>query len=257
MKNPLFLSLLLIPVSLQAWECEYSKDISQSLDLSASEKLVVKAAAGNLEVRGVADSDTAQIRGKVCASNEEWLAESTVETSNGTTAEIRVALPDTDSNWSVMGQKYVYLDLELDVPNRLPLEISDSSGDADIFGVGELSIKDSSGDINIEESSGPLTVSDSSGDIEIVDIEHDVTIESDSSGNISGRDIGGTVRVVSDSSGDIRFRNVDEDFIVERDSSGDISANQIRGDFKVMRDGSGNIDARNVDGVVETPDDRY
>jgi DUF4097 and DUF4098 domain-containing protein YvlB len=257
MKNPLFLSLLLIPASLQAWECEHSKDISQTLDLSKSEKLIVKAAAGDLEVRGVADSDTAVIRGKVCASEEEWLAESTVETSNGTTAEIIVALPDTGSSWSVMGQKYVYLDLELDVPNGLPLEVSDSSGDVVIYGVGELSIRDSSGDINIEDSSGPLSVSDSSGDIEIADIEQDVTIESDSSGNIRGRDIGGTVRVVSDSSGDISFRDVGKDFIVERDSSGDISANRVRGDFKVMRDGSGDIDARNVDGVVETPDDRF
>ncbi len=55
--------------------------------------------------------------------------------------------------------------------------------------------------------------------------------------------------VVSDSSGDISFKDVGENFIVERDSSGDISATRIGGDFRVERDGSGEIDVRDVKGT--------
>ncbi|MBT8046862.1 MAG: DUF4097 family beta strand repeat protein [Xanthomonadales bacterium] len=255
MKNYVFLSLLLLPVSVQAWECEHSKSIDLTLDLSGSEELLIQAAAGDLNVRGVADSDRAVIKGKVCTSEEKWLADSVVETREGTRAEITVVLPDLGSNWSLMGQKYAYLDLELEVPDHLALDIRDSSGDVEISGVGALTIKDSSGDIDIEDSAGPVNVNDSSGDIELVGIRQDVTIESDSSGDIRGRDIGGTVRVLRDSSGDIDFRDVGASFIVERDSSGDISANRVGGDFKVMRDGSGEIDARNVEGAVEIPDD--
>lgn len=251
------LPLALLPFSLQAYDCDYSKNIDQTLDLSNSEVLAVMAAAGDLRVRGVAGSSQAVIKGKVCASKEEWLDESHVNTTGGKRAEIRVELPDYESKWSLMGNSYIYLDLELEVPDNVDLDIRDSSGDIDITGVGVLALRDSSGDIDIEDSIGPLTIEDSSGDIELNDIKRQVTIESDSSGDIRGTDIEGTVLVVRDSSGDITFRDVGENFIVERDSSGDISATRIGGDFRVEQDGSGEISARNVEGTVDIPDDRY
>jgi len=256
MKNYLLPLVLLLPFSLQASDCEYSKDISQKLDLAGSEELAVMAAAGDLRVRGVSGSTQAVIKGKVCASKQEWMEQSRVETQGGKRAEINVVLPDTDGNWSLMGNSYINLDLELEVPDLISLDVKDSSGDIDIRGVGALAVKDSSGDIDIEDSTGPVTVRDSSGDIELNDIERQVTIESDSSGDIRGSDIRGSVLVVSDSSGDISFRDVKENFIVERDSSGDISAVRIGGDFRVESDGSGEIDARDVKGSVDIPDDR-
>lgn len=256
MKNHLLSLVLFLPLSLQADDCKYSKEIDQTLDLANSEELVVIAVAGDLRVRGVSGSSKASIKGKVCASRQEWMDESRVEATGGKRAEILVVLPGSDSDWSLMGQNYVYLDLELEVPDHIALDVKDSSGDIEINGVGALTVKDSSGDINIEDSMGPVTVQDSSGDIELNDIKLQVTIESDSSGDIRGSDIGGTVLVVSDSSGDISFRDVGENFIVERDSSGDISANRVGGDFRVERDGSGEIDARNVEGEVDIPDDR-
>ena len=256
MKNYLLLTLILLSVSLQASDCKYSKNIDEMLDLASSEQLAVKAVAGDLRVQGVAGSDQASIKGQVCASKKEWLTDSRVDTSGGKQAEIVAVLPDVETSWSLTGNHYVYLDLELEVPDHIALDVWDSSGDVEISGVGALAIKDSSGDINVEDSAGPVSVSDSSGDIELTDISGDVTIESDSSGDIRGHDIDGSVLVVSDSSGEISFRDVGQNFIVERDSSGDISANGVGGDFRVERDGSGEIDARNVSGTVDIPDDR-
>lgn len=256
MKNRLLPLILLFPLSLQAFDCEYSKVIDQTLDLAASDELSIMAGAGDLRVNGIAGTRNAVIKGKVCSSKQEWLADSHVVTTEGLKAQILVELPDHQDGWSLMGQNYLYLDLELEVPDHLPLDVKDSSGDIDIAGVGALAVRDSSGDIDIEDTSGPVTVEDSSGDIELNDIRGQVTIQSDSSGDIRGSDIHGTVLVVSDSSGDISFRDIDENFIVERDSSGDISANRVGGDFRVERDSSGEIDARNVSGKVDIPDDR-
>jgi len=255
-KNTFLALVLLLPFSLQASDCKFSKDINQELDLAGSEGLAVMAVAGDLRVQGVSGSTRAVIKGKVCASKEEWMEESRVEASGGKRAEISVVLPGTDGDWSLMGNNYVYLDLELEVPDHIALDVKDSSGDIEISGVGALAVKDSSGDIDIEDSVGPVSVWDSSGDIELNDIERQVTIESDSSGDIRGSDIQGSVLVVSDSSGDISFKDVGENFIVERDSSGDITATRIGGDFRVERDGSGEIDARDVQGAVDIPDDR-
>lgn len=255
-KNHLLPLVLLLPFSLQASECEYSKDIDQTLDLSGSQELAILAAAGDLRVTGIAGSGEAVITGKVCSSKQEWLQDSLVVTKGGQKAQVLVDLPDHQNNWSLTGQNYLYLDLELKVPDHITLSVKDSSGDMEISGVGELAVRDSSGDIDIEDTNGPVTVEDSSGDIDLNDIRGAVTIQSDSSGDIRGSDIQGTVLVVSDSSGDISFRDVGENFIVERDSSGDISANRIGGDFRVERDSSGEIDARNITGKTDIPEDK-
>lgn len=253
MKTILLLTACLISTTAQAWDCKYEKNIEQELSLAGSEELVVKAAAGDLEVTGVRGGSTASIKGRVCVSKEEWLDESGVETSGGKTAEITVQLPDTGNGWSLVSRRYAYLDLELEVPDNIPLDIRDSSGDIEIEGVGEVAVKDSSGDTEISDVKHSVVINDSSGDIVIRDVGGDVTIDSDSSGDIRGRDIEGAVLVRSDSSGDIRFSDVGSDFIVEKDSSGDIVANTIGGDFLVERDGSGDISASNVKGSVSTP----
>jgi DUF4097 and DUF4098 domain-containing protein YvlB len=256
MKNTLLPLILMLPFSLQADYCSFSKDIDQTLDLTGSDEVAVLAAAGDLRIRGVSGTDEARITGKICSSEEDWLANSEVIANGGNRAEIIVELDDDHSSWSVMDRSYLYLDLEIEVPDHVALDIKDSSGDINISGVGAVSVQDSSGDIEIADSMGPIVLDDSSGDIELNNITGDVTIESDSSGDISGTDIQGAALVVSDSSGDITFRDVGASFIVERDSSGDISANRVGGDFRVERDGSGEIDYRNIEGSVDIPDDK-
>ena len=239
-----------------AWDCSHEKVIDETLDLSDASELAVQAAAGELKINGRENGDEARIRGRVCASEEEWLEQAGIVTEAGERAAIRVYLPDVGNSWSWTGSRYVYLDLELEVPASLPLDVRDSSGDMRIEGVGALSVRDSSGEIEITDSTGPVTLEDSSGDVELRDIGGDVTVESDSSGELRGYDIEGTVLVRRDSSGDIHFRDVGEHFIVERDSSGDISADRVGGDFRVLRDGSGDIDADNVTGEVDIPPDK-
>jgi len=253
MNKFLLLCVCLFSTSLQAWNCKYEKNIEQELDLTGSEVLIILAAAGDLDIAGTRDVSTATIRGRVCVSEEEWLAESRLVLQEGKRAEIVVELPEISDSWSLMGQTYAYIDLEIEVPEGVRLDVKDSSGDVEIAGVSAIQIKDSSGDILIEDSGGPVTLSDSSGDIVLRDIEGDITIESDSSGDIRGSDIEGSVLVSHDSSGDIRFSDVGGDFTVEKDSSGDITANRVGGNFSVFADGSGEIIATKVNGDIQTP----
>jgi hypothetical protein len=234
--------------------CKFEKKIEKTLDLSNSELLKIAAAAGDLEVVGVSGSQQAVINGRVCASKEDWLEQSDIYTSPGTHAEIGVNLPEADSSWISFGSNYIWIDLRIEVPDDLALDVSDSSGDMLIKNTATVQIRDSSGDIEVENASGPVSVSDSSGDIEITGTEGDVIIESDSSGDIEAIDINGSVLVVSDSSGDIRAAHVSDNVVVERDSSGDISVNDVGGDFRVLKDGSGGIRSNGVKGEVEIPD---
>jgi hypothetical protein len=248
--------LLLYQFSTEAssdW-CKFEKDIDLTLDLSASDVLAISAAAGDLDVIGVSGSDQAVIRGKACASKQAWLDESEVSTKAGKNAEINVILPDTDGGWTSFGNNYAGVDLKIEVPQDLMIEVRDSSGDIFLKNVAVAQIQDSSGDIEIEGARGPVSISDSSGDIDIDEAAGDVTIESDSSGDINASDITGTVLVKNDSSGDIDIARVSKDVVVERDSSGDISATDVDGDFRVLKDGSGGIRSRDVRGEVEIPE---
>ena len=248
--------LLLYQFSTEAFAdwCKFEKNIDITLDVAASDTLAIYAAAGDLDVVGVAGSDQAVIRGKVCVSKQSWLEESSVNTQSGSHAQIEVSLPDTSGGWSLTGNKYASMDLHIEVPQDLALEIKDSSGDVMLTNIASLALQDSSGDIEIERARGPVSITDSSGDIDIEEVEGDVTIESDSSGDINASNINGSVLVVKDSSGDIDISHVSDNVVVERDSSGDISANDVGGDFRVLKDGSGGIRSNNVAGVVQIPE---
>ncbi len=252
MKKSLMLCAVLVSPSLFAWDCEHEQKLDQVLDLSGSETLAVNAVAGDLEIRA-GSGDEAVIRGTVCVSEEEWLEDVRVVTEGGRNAEITVVVPST-SGWSITGNKYAYVDLELKVPAGIALEVKDSSGDAEISGVASVSVSDSSGDLEVSDIAGGVIIKDSSGDIELEDIGGDVTIASDSSGDIEGDRIEGNVLIEQDSSGGIHFSGVGENFTVERDSSGDIFAEDVGGDFTVLRDGSGDIEYRNVTGKVSKPE---
>ncbi len=233
--------------------CKFEKEIDMTLDLSASDVLAISAAAGDLEIIGVSGSDQAVIRGKACTSKESWLEESKVNTVAGRHAEITVELPNTDGGWSLFGNKYAWLDLEIEVPQELALKVKDSSGDIRIKNTASVQIKDSSGDIEVEDARGPISIRDSSGDIDIDEAMGDLTIEADSSGDIYANDINGTVLIKQDSSGDIRISRVSNDVVVERDSSGDIRVTDVGGDFSVLKDGSGDIHSSEVRGKTQLP----
>lgn len=248
-------ALLLYQFSTEALadNCKYEKKINETLDLAKSDLLTINAAAGDLDIVGVSGTGQAVIRARVCASKEEWLEDSNVITTPGNLAAIEVSLPNSDGGWLSLGSNYIWMDLIIEVPEDLALEVKDSSGDISLKNVAVTQIKDSSGDIEVEKARDSLTISDSSGDIEINGANGDLTIEADSSGDIEASDIQGSVLVMNDSSGDIEATDVTENFIVERDSSGDISAYDIGGDFRVLKDGSGSIRSKDVVGKTDIP----
>lgn len=255
MKQLLLLSAVLSCASAQAWECKHERDIDQVLDLSGSSHLSVLAGAGDLEITGKNGLSEARVLGKVCASKVKLLDRAAVHTEGGANASVSVSLPEIEDSWSFLRNDYVYIDLVIEVPSDLTIDVRDSSGDLAIAGTGPVSVRDSSGDIEIEKVTGAVVINDSSGDIDLSDIAGDVTIQQDSSGDIYGRTIQGSVLVENDSSGDIRFRDVRDNYVVERDSSGDIVADTVGGDFRVDRDGSGDIRVSGVSGTVDIPEE--
>jgi hypothetical protein len=254
------------PLSVRAQGCLFSAERNKNVDVANIDRVVIAAGAGSLRVTGKSGARQVQASGKACASSQDILAQIDIKVrTDGRVLRVEAVLPELRNDDA-------YLDLTVTLPDNLPVQAADSSGDAELRALKELTILDSSGDLVIAdiaglarvqdssgdvrlEQAGSVDLQDSSGDVVIRQVKNDVEIPSDSSGNLTIDDVGGAVRIVADSSGDIRVSQVRGNVEVVADSSGDITAREIGGDFTVSSDTSGSIDHENVKGRVELPAD--
>ena len=214
-------------VSVGGWSCD--ETVSRAADVSVGDatRIRVRARAGSLRIDGRSGLTDVRATGTACAPTQEDLERVTLTAERvGTDIVVEVHTDDTNGR----------LDLTLEVPDTVPLEVEDSSGSLRIYDVAAVDLRDGSGGIDIDGVAGDVRVTDGSGGIDIVAVRGSVTIEDDGSGGIDIADVGG-------------------DVIIEEDGSGGIDVADVQGDFIVKRDGSGSVRHSGVAGRVDTPSD--
>ncbi len=214
-----------------AWEglagYEYSAPREASIAIGDATSVRVVARAGSLSVEGRSDLTEVRATGTAYAAREDQLDDiELTATRSGSTVLIEAHIPD--------GQR-VKLDIVIELPAWMILDIEDSSGSIEIRNVAGVDVTDGSGSITIEAVAGDVTLNDGSGSIDV-------------------REVGGRVLIEDDGSGSITVTNVEGDLIVEEDGSGSIRATDVGGDFVVQRDGSGSIRYERISGRVSVPD---
>lgn len=252
--------------------------------------------AGRLTVKGHPELREIRTRGRACATDRELLEQiDLVAERRGNALWIEAKVPADDGTpprrtlrslgWRNSG---AFLDLEMDVPETLALDITGGSGALIIRSVGPLRLQHGTGAIDIKGVAGDLAVRDGSGAIEIEDIQGSVTLQdgsgsisiaavggraeirdqsghlqvrnirgdlevTDGSGDISATDVDGRA-ILTDGSGDMDISRVGDDLTIRSDTSGDISVEHIEGNFTVQSNGSGSVRHRDVFGQVSVPD---
>jgi hypothetical protein len=238
MRSPLATLALVAALPAAAHAQDYDAPRNATVNASGATLLKIDARAGQLRVTGRTDVTEVRVRGTARASSRGLLDDIKLEaTRDGNTVNVRAVMPEyRDSGWNTQA----LLDLVIEVPAALPLDVDDTSGDLTIEGVAaKIRIEDNSGNIRVRDAGGDVWISDSSGGIDIRGVKGSVDIDEDSSGEIEVYDVTGSVRV-------------------GRDSSGSIDVSRVGGDFIVERDGSGSIDYDGVKGKVDIPSkDRY
>ena len=250
-------------------QCRYEAERSFQVGVGSGVDLQLFAGSGDLEVVGVEGLSEVRAVARACASHEEYLEELQLShEESGSTLTVETLYPEFSGRWNG-GQRYARLDLRLEVPWGMDAKIEDGSGEASLWDLGTLDIRDGSGELAIGNIMGALSVEDGSGEIQIQGVEGSVTIE-DGSGEIALRSVGGDVEIddgsgeidianvmgsvfLTDSSGEIDVQDVAVDVTVRRDSSGSIEVSDVGGDFTVHRDGGGGIRHSNVAGTVDIP----
>jgi hypothetical protein len=213
----------------------------------------IEARAGSLRIEGRSGVTEIQARGTARASSRGLIDEIRLTAERrGDQAYVIVELPEIHGNWGG-DDEFVALDLIVEVPNTLALDVEDRSGELEIRGVGALDLVDASGEATIENVGGRLRVRDNSGDLRIRDVRGDVELE-DGSGGIYLRTIRGSVTVDRDGSGEFEAEDVAGSVRIASKGSGSVDVVRVGGDFIVDRKGSGSITHRDVRGRVEVPE---
>ena len=274
----MFLSLLflapLASVASAADNCKFTAQRDFDVDAAGLKTLALQLASTDAHVEGVAGLTKIEVRGRACASQQDWLDKLTV--SQQRSGDRLVVTPHEEHdgmNWSISGSNYAWIDLRVRVPAALAIDIQSASGDADVRDVAALDFKSASGDLHVESiakafgaevASGDIEGKDvgsldlrrtASGDIRLRNVRGDARIGNVGSGDITLEHVDGGVEIGSVGSGDLNVSHVARDVRVNSIGSGDMSVEDVGGDFVVRSRGSGDLHQHGVRGKVDVPKD--
>jgi hypothetical protein len=247
-------ALLSAPAVEAQWRGEVTASRSARVNAAGARLARIEARAGTLRIEGRAGLTEIQARGTARASSRMLLEQVRLTAERrGDVAYVIVDIPELRSRDWDDDDEHASLDLVVEVPKTLALDVEDRSGDLEIRGVGQLDLVDHSGDATIEDVGGRLRVHDGSGELRIRDVRGDATID-DGSGGVYLHTIRGSVTVERDGSGEFEAENVTGSVRIASKGSGSVDVAHVGGDFVVDRKGTGSIAHRDVRGRVEVPD---
>jgi hypothetical protein len=235
---------------------DYKAPRNAVVNAAGARTVRIEAAAGFLNINGRPGTSEVRVTGEAAASSRRILDQiKLIAERRGDEIFIKADMPDQDHGfWDmVRGDYNMLLDLTIDVPVNVALQVDDGSGETKILGTGSVEINDGSGDIELRGITGNVRVHDGSGNISLRGIGGDVYVD-DGSGNIDADNVTGNFTVGSDGSGNINVTGVAGTMRVDDDGSGEISVDRVGGDFIVDSKGSGSIDYQTVKGRVDIPE---
>lgn len=254
-KSILAAALLAPSFAHAADQCKFQAPRNEALNLAGVHTLVIELGQHNLHLNG-GTANTAQVRGRACASSQDRL--DTLRLTQRREGDRLILSADSDSSsWSIslFGiSSYAYLDLQVDVPSNLAVELMVGSGDADVAGIDRLDSHVGSGDLHARNISGRFDASVGSGDVVAKNIG-EIHVASLGSGDFTAEGVRGNVEIGSIGSGDAGLSNVGGNVVVDSIGSGDLSVNDVAHDLRVHSVGSGDVSHHRVAGHVDIPSD--
>lgn len=237
---------------------DYTAPRDADIDARGAKSVEVRAGAGSLRIEGRPGISQVQVRGTARASSRNRLADiKLIAERHGDVVYIKADMPEDNGTgfWNAVRGDWgnMQLDLVIEVPQSLSLDVEDGSGDAKFANIGPMKLTDGSGELSIIGVKGDLTVEDGSGSMTIENVEGRVRV-TDGSGEITAKNIVGDFIVEEDGSGSIEVAGVGGNMRIEEDGSGSIDVDRIAGDFTVDHKGSGSIRSSGVRGKTDIPD---
>jgi hypothetical protein len=228
-------------------DCSVSEKRNVAAPAAGITRIVIVGRAGWLHINGRRGATQVSASGTACASSRDRLSDTKLLlTRSGSEIRIEAVTPENEMFGSAK------LDFDVVVPDTIPLDVEDGSGDLTIDNVGASEVTDGSGEITIRNVNGNLAVHNGSGDMRIENISGEVRI-SDGSGSIEVRGAG-SVDIGNDGSGSVEIRNVKRDVHIGNKGSGSVDVSDIGGNFRLGNKGGGSVTWARVAGRVDVPE---
>lgn len=236
----------------------YTSPRNADVGTSGARAIQIEAKAGILRVEGRSGITQVRVRGTARSERKGSLDDiKLIAERRGDIVFIKADMPERNGSglWDMMTGRFGQeaLDLVIEVPTNLPLEVADGSGDAEFINTGALRLTDGSGAIKVRGAHGDVTIKDGSGSIDLDGVDGSVVI-TDGSGGIDARNVMGNFTIASDGSGDIVVSRVGGTARIQNDGSGSIDVDRVAGDFVVDNDHGGHIRYDTVKGTVRIPE---
>lgn len=210
-----------------------------TLDSQDLQGLIAETGAGSLEIIGVEGLTQIKLVADIYSNDDSKLILTLEKKANK--AKLKA-----DFEQSGFNNYSPYIDLKLQVPANLALDIDDGSGAILISKMtADINVKDGSGELIINGGNN-VSIDDGSGDIEVSQINGNLTVE-DGSGAIKVTDVRGNI-AIDDGSGNIEVANV-QSAVTITDGSGDINVFNTKG-LTILAAGSGDVKFNKIDGPV-------
>ncbi len=210
-----------------------------SLDASALQQLIAQTGAGKLNIVGAEALQQIKVQADIYY-HQDQSPDLDLYTKG------KQAILKAEFNNSVSFGRSPYIDLTIQVPAELALDIDDGSGAINIAKVNaNIQIEDGSGAINIVGGHN-LAIDDGSGSISVSQVQGNITLD-DGSGAIDINQVQGNVNI-KDGSGSLSVRQVLGKVTID-DGSGDIEVEHAQG-LTIVDAGSGDVRFDNINGPV-------
>jgi hypothetical protein len=246
-------TLLLVSPLAHADQCKFQAPRNAALDLTGVHTLVIDLGHHTLHLNGTA-TNAAQFHGRACASSQDRLG--ALQLTQRREGDRLILTAENDSSsWTINffgASNYAYLDLQVDVPVSLAVELNVGSGDAHVANVAQLAASVGSGDLQVNGVRNRFDAQVHSGDIKANDVG-ETHVASIGSGDFTVNRVRGDIWIGSIGSGDADLRAIGGNVDVKSIGSGDLRVNGVAHDLHVARLGSGEVSHDSVIGRVDIP----
>ena len=246
---------VLIPSGIRADPADITSPRNAVVNAAGAREIRIEAGAGFLHVNGRTGINDVRVIGVARASNRRILDQiRLIAERRGDVVFIKAEFPDDNSLWDLFRGNFTQaLDLTIDVPISIALNVADGSGELKIKGTGPVTLTDGSGDLEVSGITGNVRITDGSGNIVVSGVQGDVYVD-DGSGDIDANNVTGNFTIGDDGSGSVDVSGVGGSMRVNDKGSGSLTVNRVGGDFIVDHKGSGSIDYSTVKGSVSIPE---
>ncbi|MEO8809199.1 MAG: DUF4097 family beta strand repeat-containing protein [Rhodanobacter sp.] len=246
--------VLLAPISVFASPCKFEAPRNLQLDLAGVKSVQIQVHSQDLHLVGSDSNKGLSLTGRACASDKSALEHLQV-TQHREGDQLRIEIGGNGHfSFNLFGSSYANLEVTVQLPASMPVNVGVGSGDADVRGVHELQSIVGSGDLHVRQVAGKFSTSVGSGDVDATDVGS-LEVGSVGSGDLKAAGIKGDAKVGSIGSGDVTLRQVGGNVNAGTLGSGDLRVSEVAGGFSLAAKGSGDVNHSGVKGKVSVPHD--